>query len=213
MDKKDIILILLASKKNPLVGTTKLQKLLFLSEKEKSIVPDEDDFNFQPYKYGPASKELYNDLDFLVNIGYITKSDDNEKLNSLEIDNIEEYGADIFLSESKSNSEDDECTGNDNNETTDPQGPDIGTELREVYLSLKNLRQKSIKENDSIVYNITAEGLNYLKNNNYLQTEEYRKIGDINKKYGNYSLTSLLQYVYRNYPDYTIESEIKNDIL
>jgi uncharacterized protein YwgA len=186
MDKKDIILILLASKKNPLVGTTKLQKLLFLSEKEKSIVPDEDDFNFQPYKYGPASKELYNDLDFLVNIGYITKSDDNEKLNSLEIDNIEEYGADLFLSESKLNSGDDECAGNEN-ETT--------------------------KENDSIVYNITAEGLNYLKNNNYLQTEEYRKIGDVNKKYGNYSLTSLLQYVYRNYPDYTIESEIKNDIL
>lgn len=187
MDKKDIILILLASKKNPLVGTTKLQKLLFLSEKEKSIIPDEDDFNFQPYKFGPASKELYNDLDFLVNIGYITKSDDNEKLNNLEIDNIEEYGADIFLSEGKSNSGDDDCAGSDNNEIT--------------------------KENDSIVYNITEEGLSYLKTNNFIQTEEYKKIGEVNKKYGNYSLTSLLQYVYRNYPDYTIESEIKNDIL
>ena len=28
--------------------------------------------------------------------------------------------------------------------TADLQGPDIGTELREVYLSLKNLRRKSI---------------------------------------------------------------------
>lgn len=187
MDKKDIILILLASKKNPLVGTTKLQKLLFLAEKEKSILPDEDDFNFQPYKFGPASKELYNDLDFLVNIGYITKSDDQETLNKLEIDNIEEYGANIFLSENKSDSEDEDCDGNDNNELT--------------------------KENDSVVYNITPEGFNYLKNNNFLQTEQYRRVEEVNKKYGNYSLTSLLQYVYRNYPDYTVESEIKNDIL
>jgi uncharacterized protein YwgA len=187
MDKKDIILILLASKKHPLVGTTKLQKLLFLAEKEKLILPDEDDFNFQPYKYGPVSKELYNDLDFLVNIGYITKSDNRDKLNELEINNLENYNSSIFLSERPANSEEDDCDNFD--------------------------YDKLARENDSVVYNITDEGINYLKNNNYCQTEEYEKVEEVNKKYGNYSLTALLQYVYRNYPDYTEESEIKKDIL
>jgi len=187
MDKKDIILILLASKRNPIVGTTKLQKLLFLAEMEKSITPDDNGFKFEPYKFGPASKELYNDLDFLANIGYITRSEDKENLNNLEIDNIEGYNANQFLSAINQSNVDDECSENENGE--------------------------SAKENDTKVYTITEEGIDYLKKNSLHQTKEYEKISEISKKYGNYSLTSLLQYVYRNYPNFTTESEIKNDIL
>ncbi len=185
MDSKDIILLLLASNKKSLVGTTRLQKFLFLLQKEKRLMPEEGDLTFEAYKFGPASKALYDDLIFLVNMGYMTKSDDKEKLGDLEIGDIEDYSASMFLSGKGAGNGSNDCE-NDN---------------------------KSTLTYDSVVYNITEEGIEYLKKNKIIDTLDHQKVQDITKKYGNYSLTSLLQYVYRNYPEYTDESEIKNDIL
>jgi len=185
MERKDIILVLLESNKKPIVGTTRLQKLLFLIEKEKKVIPEVEEFDFEPYKFGPASKELYDDLDFLENIGFLTKAKNNEVLKDLDIDKIEEYNANLFLSS------------------------DVST--NESFIDYNDIDENKI--NDSIVYKITDAGIDYLNKNNFLSGDDHDKIQEVSKRFNNYSITSLLQYVYRKFPEYTSESEIKDDIL
>jgi len=189
MDRKEIILLLIKSNHKPIVGTTRLQKLLFLIEKELHIKGENGDFKFEAYKYGPASKGLYDDLDFLNLIGYIQKSDDKEQLVNLDIEQLDSYAANMFLSEN--------ITISDN--TIIPK-----EDCEDSFPG---------DESDSVVYRITEDGIKYLRDNNLLESNESNTFSEFTKKYSNYSITSLLQYVYRNYPDYTSESEIKDNIL
>ena len=50
---------------------TRLQKLLFLLEREEGFVPSGDGFDFTPYKAGPYSSRLYDDLELLENLGLV----------------------------------------------------------------------------------------------------------------------------------------------
>lgn len=52
-------------------GITRLQKLLFLLEKEAGITPTVDGFQFTAYKAGPYSSKLYDDLELLENLGLL----------------------------------------------------------------------------------------------------------------------------------------------
>lgn len=57
-------------------GITKIQKLLYLIEEETSFgqkYEDEISFNFRPYKMGPFSPEVYEEVEFLLNIDAIEK--------------------------------------------------------------------------------------------------------------------------------------------
>lgn len=49
-------------------GITRLQKLVFKAQHE---VLDSEEYEFEAHDYGPFSKELYNDVDNLVEDGYI----------------------------------------------------------------------------------------------------------------------------------------------
>lgn len=49
-------------------GITRLQKFLYLLEREAGIVPTGDGFAFEPYKAGPYSSKLYDDLELLENL-------------------------------------------------------------------------------------------------------------------------------------------------
>lgn len=77
LTRTDLLLQLLADtpvgKPNGAVqGITRLQKLLFLVEREAEVkVVEGPDFNFTPYKFGPVSKDLYDDLEKLENLGLI----------------------------------------------------------------------------------------------------------------------------------------------
>ena len=51
-------------------GITRLQKLLFLLDQEQGTRP-EGGFDFEPYKVGPYSPRLYDDLELLENLGLI----------------------------------------------------------------------------------------------------------------------------------------------
>jgi uncharacterized protein YwgA len=44
---------------------------LFLLEKEGHVKPSGEDFEFTPYKAGPYSPRLYDDLEFLENLGFV----------------------------------------------------------------------------------------------------------------------------------------------
>jgi uncharacterized protein len=78
MRRTDILLELLAASApsgadTPIVGTTRLQKLLFLVENEENVkVTEGDDFDFTAYKFGPVSKEIYDDLTKLENLDFIS---------------------------------------------------------------------------------------------------------------------------------------------
>lgn len=52
-------------------GITRFQKLLFLLEREADLKPEGDGFQFEPWKAGPYSAGLYDDLELLDNLGYI----------------------------------------------------------------------------------------------------------------------------------------------
>ncbi len=70
----DLLLILLGSDEDSLKagvgGITRLQKYLFLLETEERVRPTEG-FGFEAYKAGPYSARLYDDLEFLENLGLI----------------------------------------------------------------------------------------------------------------------------------------------
>jgi uncharacterized protein YwgA len=52
-------------------GITRLQKFLFLLENEEGMRPAGDGFQFEPYKAGPYSSKVYDDLELLENLGLI----------------------------------------------------------------------------------------------------------------------------------------------
>jgi uncharacterized protein YwgA len=71
---RDLLLLLLGlddPEREGLGGITRLQKYVFLLEKEAHVKPTRGGFEFTPYKAGPYSSRLYDDLEFLENLGFI----------------------------------------------------------------------------------------------------------------------------------------------
>jgi len=88
-------MILLASpgyrgeKAEPIQGTTRLQKLLFLLEREAGLRATQgSDFEFEPWKFGPVSRELYDDLEKLENLGLLQ----SEPISASSSPELDEYG-------------------------------------------------------------------------------------------------------------------------
>ena len=74
--RRDLLLLMLGvpGQRTPgegVGGITRLQKLLFLLEKEEHVIPSGEGFTFEAYKAGPYSSRLYDDLEFLENLGLI----------------------------------------------------------------------------------------------------------------------------------------------
>lgn len=89
----------------PIQGTTRLQKLLFLMEHEAKLKPTKgDDFDFTAWKFGPVSKELYDDLEKLENLGLL----ESEPVSEPSKTELDEYGLsfDDLMGEEESQSRD-----------------------------------------------------------------------------------------------------------
>jgi len=77
ISSKNLVLLMLGVAKDPspcdkgINGITRLQKLLFLLENEGSIERIGHAYRFEPYKAGPYSPAIYDDLEFLENLGFI----------------------------------------------------------------------------------------------------------------------------------------------
>lgn len=93
---KDLLLVLLyADDQKPIEGRTRLMKMVFLFEHElkkkleAGTVTEDDLPKFEAYDYGPFSKTVFEDLEFLVNMGFVeaTSSDSSD----LTVDEREEY--------------------------------------------------------------------------------------------------------------------------
>ena len=173
----------------PIIGITRLQKLLFLVEQEGKIVLNAD---FEPYRFGPFSKKVQDDIDFLINMGYIESSCEKFSLNQKKrIEDVYNMSAKDLLSHPISNSE----------TTLDD---DVPADFIE-----EDTNKEPIMKKDNVVYRLTEKGKEYLRK----FPNQVNSVQKIRGKYKNMSLTDLLSYVYSHYPNFTTESEIKDKIL
>lgn len=83
-NSKDLIMLLLyaptvdSGKCEPIVGQTRLMKMIFLFQEELAkkfaldqVIDDSAFPNFEPFDYGPYAGQVYADLEFLVNYGFV----------------------------------------------------------------------------------------------------------------------------------------------
>jgi hypothetical protein len=188
--RRDLVLLLLGISptgelSEGIGGITRLQKLLFLLEREQDLVPLECGFDFAAYKAGPYSSRLYDDLEFLENLGLI------ESQIAAEATTAEAAEVDLLNF--------DELMG----DSADVSGatPADGLGAADAYEERR--------------FQITEEGRKHITS--LIESGTYKPVIDgvrrIKSKYGNYSLSDLLCYVYKKYPEMTVESEIKEKVL
>ncbi len=80
-NKTELLLVLLyagegPSQSAPIIGITRLEKLLFLLKTEEGFlanVPEGDNLNFVPFRMGPWTNEIYDEVDFLESLGLVKK--------------------------------------------------------------------------------------------------------------------------------------------
>ena len=96
-NSKDLILLLLYAPGpkgrlcEPIQGQTRLMKMVFLFKEEiakrfnlDKVVEPTAFPKFEPFDYGPYAGEVYADLEFLVNYGFVEARTDSEGLASEE---------------------------------------------------------------------------------------------------------------------------------
>lgn len=91
-NRKDVLILLLGvpgitgAPYEPIVGRTRLMKLVFLLDKERGIrnhLPLRDYYTFEPYHYGPFSKDVFDDIDFLRNVGILASEPEGPASHAL----------------------------------------------------------------------------------------------------------------------------------
>jgi uncharacterized protein YwgA len=103
---KDLLMLLLYAKGKtgsicePIVGKTRLVKMIFLFDKEirkkfnlDKIIPDEIMPDFKACDFGPFSADVYKDLEFLVELGFIEVQPVDEEMLPDEVGEYEYWQA------------------------------------------------------------------------------------------------------------------------
>ncbi len=191
LDPEDIILLLLEANekllgKRALAGVTRLEKLLFLLQKETGFEKMDSFYEFTAHNYGPFSKEVYEALDFLEGCELIQV---NERVHSSHYANVGEIlllqeianvGEIRLLQEISEEGEAEEVTTDNAIGVTEKlftlteNGHKVAQKLRET---IEKRRPKDIDGLKSIV-----------------------------RRYGKLPLNQLIRYVYRQYPEMTVKS-------
>jgi len=166
-------------------GITRLQKYLFLLEKEENVFPSDQGFEFKAYKAGPYSSKLYDDLEFLENLGYI-ESEITAAATDEEAAEIEDLSFDDLMGDGA-----EETDG----ELYDGFGSSDAYDERRFILTQEG--KKKVEE--------------LLVNPDYKPVID--SVRKIKSKFNTHSLSDLLYYIYTKYPEMTIESEIKDKVL
>lgn len=182
MSRKSMLLCMIGLQGNncdgELGGVTRLQKFIFLLDKEQGVRADGDGFDFKPYKAGPYSHKVYDDLEFLENLGYIKGEIVGEAIEA-EMVEIDALTFDELLDDSSVHAK---------------GQPDS------YYERSFRLTHRGKEKVDGLLrdpaYKPSLDGIRKIKS-----------------RYGNYSLSDLLHHVYKNHPEMTTESEIKDKIL
>lgn len=169
LSKEDLLLMMIYAgegEKKEIKGITRLMKLIFLLNK----AIDDSDFNFEPYKMGPYSRDVYATIEFFNSIPsadepiIVVENSGGKKINSIE---VAKYFKDI------------------------------------------DSVSESINANASYV--LSDIGIKVAKKVwNDADADLKDKVTKIRKNFGDLPLQKLLKYVYDEYPEMTIRSEIKD---
>jgi len=191
--RKDLILLLIGldragAPQDQVNGVTRLQKLLFLLEEEAGLRPAGEDFEFTPWKAGPYSSKLYDDLEFLENLGLLEA---DSVAGATEAEVLEASEAERRL------------------------GGDAGLDFEYLMGSDGGVAEPSPGVFEERRFRLTQKGVDRVKD---LQSRgDLRPVVDgirrIKSRYSNYSLNDLLYHVYTKYPQMTVASEIKDKVL
>ena len=167
-------------------GITRLQKLLFLLEQEEQVVPSGDRFNFRPYKAGPFSPKLYDDLEFLENLGFI-ESEVTATATEPEAEEVDKLSFEDLI-----------------------EGEDGGRGGNADEASMK--AADAFEERR---YKLTGRGREQVEKLLARSDLDplMKKIRRVKSRFGSYALSDLLYYVYKKYEGMTVESEIKAKVL
>jgi len=189
-DRRCLVLLLLGiapegQESKGISGITRLQKFLYLLEREEGLQPTGDGFGFIPYKAGPFSSKLYDDLEFLENLGLI-QTDVAGEATEPEAAELDLLSFEDLLGDGAEASQD---------ELTDGLGGADAFEERRYRLT---------KQGEAKAKALVATGK---------YGPAIDAIRRVKSRFGNYSLSDLLRYVYTKYPDSATESEIRDKIL
>lgn len=190
LTRGDIILLLLfVDGCNPIRGRTRLQKIVFIFEKEikkqygfNKLLESKASkgFEFKSHNYGPFSRNIFDLMDFFVNIELIkVEFDQNieEALKSIDDEDI--YCDDLR------------------------KIPDLEDEIKEY------------SDHRDYIYSLTRKGKAYVKDRllHFLNDNQIEAITELKKTLTQYSLNDILKYVYHKYPQMAEESVIKRKVL
>ncbi len=200
-DRRIVLLLLLyvpgpkGTEAEPIRGRTRLQKLLFLAKEDYGLGGVFEGFpEFEPYKYGPFSSELYDDLDFLENLGLITT-------RAREVDLAPKQNELVDLS------------GLFDEESQLAPTPDIEETRRSYDYALGEDEVVAGEEMTEEVFKLTQIGKERAKRliDQVPAGQRDRAIKGLQAaktRFGGLPLRQLLRYVYRRYSDMTTRSEI-----
>lgn len=204
LDRRELLVLLLYApgpkrmENEPIVGVTRLQKLLYLLKREHGIDKLSGNyFSFESYKFGPYSSQLYDDIAFLENLDFIESGGKqlSNKLNFRDeqvslpplISPGEHFASRADIEEARA-------------------GHDylIGEEIHEEDSQERvfRLTSKGMEAARIILQQVAPNQRNILISN----------LEEIKRRFGGLTLTQLLRYVYNEYPESATESEIINRI-
>lgn len=91
----------------------------------------------------------------------------------------------------------------------------FGPLATEIYDEIDFLKSIEMIKEVGKKYEITDKGKRFLEKKTYERVHEdlRKRISDLKEKHGREKLDDLLRYVYSNYPDFTVKSEIRDKVL
>lgn len=202
IDRRELLVLLLyvpgprGTQGEPVFGVTRLQKLLYLLKREYGIDKlSSNYFTFEPYKFGPYTSQLYDDLAFLENLKFVESGGEPLQMEPFGSGGISLPPL-VGLGEHSASRADIE-------------------EARAGYDYLLGEEKDVIREEDlqERVFRLTSKGENAVRDileqiplneRNALLS----KLEEVKKRFGGLTLRQLLSYVYRQYPESAAESEI-----
>ena len=210
--RKLTILLLLAARgaddadRTPISGTTRMQKLVFLAmEQSKEFLQQDEvfhfDFEFSADRFGPADLDLYQDLDLLKAAGWVEVNGET---------GIVKRATGRFLEEREGEGR--RLLPEDHEEI----------EISFDYLMGEHSEEADMAEAERELekeYGITDRGIARLEKirKDSGKANEFDQLArvcvDVNREFGTWPLTTLLRYVYKTYPETTVRSEIKGQVL
>lgn len=202
LDRRELLVLLLyapgtkGAEKEPIVGVTRLQKLLYLLKREYEIDKVSSNyFSFEPYKFGPYASQLYDDIAFLENLGFIRSRGSQVPMSSFSGENISLPPLVSFGEHSASRADIEEARAG-----YDYLMGQESDELHEEDLQERifRLTPKGEEAAHAILEQIALNQRNTLLS----------KLEEVKKRFAGLTLRQLLSYVYREYPESAAESEI-----